>query len=125
MGLFGNKDRNKKNKKMNWNKIHTEKQLDEALAMSHDKPVMLFKHSTRCPISSMALNRIESEWDFSQDKIVPFYLDLIRHRDVSNAIASKLNILHASPQMIVVKDGKSVMDASHSEIRASLVTELV
>ncbi len=124
MGLFGFGGKEKK-ERMTWNKISSEKDLDEAIALSHDKPVMLFKHSTRCSISSMALSRIESEWDFSQEKIVPFYLDLIAHREVSNAIASKLNVFHASPQMIVVKGGKSMLDASHNEIRASLVKELV
>ena len=124
MGLFGFGGKEKK-EKMSWSKISSEKELDEAIALSHEKPVMLFKHSTRCSISSMALSRIESEWGFSQEEIVPFYLDLIAHREVSNEIASKLNVFHASPQMIVVKEGKSVMDASHNEIRASLVKELV
>ncbi|MDB9931533.1 bacillithiol system redox-active protein YtxJ [Flavobacteriales bacterium] len=124
MGLFGFGGKEKK-EKMSWSKISSEKELDEAIALSHEKPVMLFKHSTRCSISSMALSRIESEWGFSQEEIVPFYLDLIAHREVSNAIASKLNVFHASPQMILVKEGKSVMDASHNEIRASLVKELV
>jgi len=124
MGLFGFGNKEKK-ETMSWNKISSEKELEEAISLSHEKPVMLFKHSTRCSISSMALSRIESEWEFSEEKIVPFYLDLIAHRDVSNAIASKLNVFHASPQMIVVKEGKSVMDASHNEIRASLVKELI
>ena len=124
MGLFGFGGKEKK-EKMSWSKISSEKELDEAIALSHEKPVMLFKHSTRCSISSMALSRIESKWGFSPEEIVPFYLDLIAHREVSNAIASKLNVFHASPQMIVVKEGESVMDASHNEIRASLVKELV
>ena len=124
MGLFGFGNKEKK-ETMSWNKISSEKELEEAISLSHEKPVMFFKHSTRCSISSMALSRIESEWEFSEEKIVPFYLDLIAHRDVSNAIASKLNVFHASPQMIVVKEGKSVMDASHNEIRASLVKELI
>lgn len=124
MGLFnfGNKE---KKAPMVWNKLNSLADLDEAIALSHSKSVMLFKHSTRCSISSMALSRIESEWNYSDEEVLPFYLDLIAHRDVSNAIASKLNVFHASPQMIVVKNGKSVLDASHNEIRAKLVGEVV
>lgn len=120
MGIFS---RNKSEFKptMKWNKLESISDLDQAIELSFQKPVLLFKHSTRCSISSMALNRTESGWDISEEELAPFYLDLIAHRDVSAAIADKLNVFHQSPQIILVKAGKAVLDASHNEIRVDLI----
>jgi bacillithiol system protein YtxJ len=122
MGLLS---RNKSEKKssINWNKLETISELEMAIEKSFEIPVLLFKHSIRCSISSMALYRTESGWDLPQEKVMPFYLDLISHRDVSNSIAEKLNVFHASPQIILVKNGKAVLDASHNEIRVELIKE--
>lgn len=120
MGLF---NRNKKESKelIRWNELNNISDLDQAIELSFEKPVLLFKHSTRCSISSMALNRTESGWDIPEEELAPFYLDLIAHRDISAAIADKLNVFHQSPQIILVKEGKAVLDASHNEIRVDLI----
>jgi bacillithiol system protein YtxJ len=124
MGLFS-RDKKEINNSINWTELTTLAQLDDAITLSNETPVMLFKHSTRCSISSMALNRIESDWKFSEEEIIPFYLDLIAHRDISNAIAEKMNVFHASPQMFVVKNEKSVLDASHNSINTRIITEVI
>jgi len=124
MGLFSKKTSESK-KSINWTELTSVAQLDEVITLSVEKPVMLFKHSTRCSISSMALNRVEGDWNFSEEEITPFYLDLIAHRDVSAAIAEKFNVFHASPQMIVVKNGKSVLDASHNSINTRIIKEVI
>ena len=124
MGLFGFGSKVKKNS-ISWKRLTNLEELKAAIEESNDKPVMLFKHSIRCSISSMALNRIESQWDFSQDEIQPYYLDLITYRNVSDEIASTLNIVHASPQMIVLKEGKPVLDASHNEIQVDLIKDIL
>ncbi len=120
MGIFS---RNKSEFKptLKWNNLESISDLDQAIELSFQKPVLLFKHSTRCSISSMALNRTESGWDISEEELAPFYLDLIAHRDVSAAIADKLNVFHQSPQIVLVKEGKAVLDASHNEIRVDLI----
>ena len=120
MGIFS---RNKSESKpsLKWNKLESISDLDQAIELSFQIPVLLFKHSTRCSISSMALNRTESGWDISEEELAPFYLDLIAHRDVSAAIADKLNVFHQSPQIVLVKEGKAVLDASHNEIRVDLI----
>ncbi|MDA9261975.1 bacillithiol system redox-active protein YtxJ [Flavobacteriales bacterium] len=124
MGLFSRKT-NENKKSINWTELTSVAQLDDVITMSEEKPVMLFKHSTRCSISAMALNRVEGDWGFSEKEITPFYLDLIAHRDVSAAIADKFNVFHASPQMIVVKNGKSVLDASHNSINTRIIKEVI
>lgn len=102
---------------MNWNKLDSPEQLQEIIKNSDTTPVVIFKHSTRCSISSMALSRFERQWN--QEKIgnaAPFYLDLIQYRNVSNLIAEELGITHESPQVLLVENGKCTYHASHSSI---------
>lgn len=106
-----------------WHQLEDMNQLDELLASSSSRTVMILKHSTRCSISSMAKRRLEREWDLEDQEVQAWYLDLIAHRDVSNAIAEKLGVEHQSPQIILIKDGKAVLDQSHNGISASDVRE--
>lgn len=117
MGLFGKRVKKEETAKIEWNHLTDINQLNEVAELSKDKTVLLFKHSTRCSISSMALSRLEREWD--KTEVVPYYLDLIAHRDISNEIANKFDVFHQSPQAIVLKNGKAVYDASHSGINFS------
>jgi bacillithiol system protein YtxJ len=79
----------------------------------------LFKHSTRCSISQMALNRMQKT-NFFKEKNIPFYyLDLIRHRDVSDSIAEKLRVEHESPQLLLIKNGTCMASESHNGISES------
>ena len=100
-----------------WIQLSTENTLDEILESSLQKPVIIFKHSTRCSISSMALSRFEREWDSSQH-IQLFYLDLIAFRQLSNEISEVLNVEHQSPQLILLNQGKVIYTASHNGISA-------
>lgn len=99
---------------MEWNEMETRKDFERALERSHQQPVMLFKHSTRCPVSSMARKLTEQRWN--HPGIAAYHLDLIAHRDVSNAIAEVLAVDHESPQMILVKHGVVTQVLSHSAI---------
>lgn len=99
---------------MNWIQLTSEEQLEEIKEKSKDKTQVIFKHSTRCSVSSMAKNRLErkefpGEADF-------YYLDLIANRTISSRVASDFNVYHESPQVLVIKDGKCVYDESHSGI---------
>lgn len=102
---------------MNWNQLNDSTILVKIKEESTQKPVLIFKHSTRCSISSMALNRLERSWeDDEMNQITPYYLDLISYREISNQIAEDFNIPHKSPQVILIKDGKAVYDNSHMGI---------
>jgi bacillithiol system protein YtxJ len=100
-----------------WIQLSTENTLDEIIELSFQKPVILFKHSTRCSISSMALSRFEREWD-SNLHVELFYLDLIAFRELSNEIARFLNVEHQSPQVLLLKNGEVTYNASHNGISA-------
>jgi bacillithiol system protein YtxJ len=104
--------------KIDWIPLTFVGQLDEIVALSSEKPVVLFKHSTRCSISRMALKRFESEYALD-DSVAVYILDLLEHRDISNEIASRFGVYHQSPQLLLIKNGKSVYDVSHSDIDAA------
>jgi bacillithiol system protein YtxJ len=102
---------------MNWNKLDSIEIVDKIIEESKEKPVVIFKHSTSCSISAMALNRLERSWNENEmTEVKPYYLDLISYRNVSNAVAEKFGIMHQSPQVLLIKDGKSVYDDSHMGI---------
>jgi bacillithiol system protein YtxJ len=122
MGFF-NRNKSENTSRITWNKLESLSDLEQAIEKSFEVPVLLFKHSVRCSISSMALNRTESRWEMSEEEVLPFYLDLISFREVSNAIADKFNVFHASPQIILVKNGQAILDASHNEIRVELIKQ--
>lgn len=114
--IFGNSEENKKvTGKINWIDLTDLGQLNEIVAASGEKPVVIFKHSTRCSVSRMALKQFENEFD-SAEKAETYFLDLIAYRDISNEIASRFQVMHQSPQLLLIKNGKSVYDVSHSDI---------
>ena len=102
---------------MNWNKITSIEQLDDIKEKSKDKNVLIFKHSTRCSVSSMAMNRLERAWKEEETReITPFYLDLVEYRDVSNEIQNTFKVIHESPQVLLIKNGDCIYDDSHMNI---------
>jgi bacillithiol system protein YtxJ len=110
--------------KMIWNNLTDFGQLGEIVFNSNEKPAVIFKHSTRCSVSRMALKQFENEFKLS-DKVTPYFLDLITYREISNEIESRFGVIHQSPQILLIKDGKSTFDASHSDIDAESLKELV
>ncbi|MBK6948932.1 MAG: bacillithiol system redox-active protein YtxJ [Haliscomenobacter sp.] len=106
-----------------WKVLQREEQLEELIALSHQRPVAIFKHSTRCGISAHAKYRLENEWGFSPEELEFFYLDLIAHRPLSNRIAQDFQVVHQSPQLILLRHGKAVFDASHHLISVALLRQ--
>lgn len=106
---------------MKWNKITTDEELQKAIVASETKPIVIFKYSSRCSISDRVLENFEMEWDEdsnnAEEKIEPYFLDLIRHRSISNDIARRFHVIHESPQVLAIKNGKSVYAESHGYIR--------
>lgn len=116
--IFGDSEnKNTNTSKINWIELTDLGQLNEIMELSHQQPVAIFKHSTRCSISRMALKQFENEFDL-EGTVTPYFLDLINHRDISNEIAVRFDVYHQSPQLLLIKEGKSVYDASHSDIDA-------
>ena len=108
-----------------WNKITSIDDLKDIDASSHHQVCMILKHSTRCSISSMALSRLESHWNTNVTEVKAYYLDLIAHRGVSNAIAETYKVHHESPQILLIKDGNCFHDASHLDISVDEIEEVL
>lgn len=113
--IFGNNEPQKEESKMEWFPLNEINQLDEIIAESKENPVLIFKHSTRCIISRTVLKNFEKEFDL-EGNVKPYFLDLLEFRSISNEIASLFNVTHQSPQLILVKDGKAIYNASHDNI---------
>ena len=116
------KNKNKDAARSGWNHFNSIDHLQEIEALSYDQTVGIFKHSTRCSISAMAKSRMEHGMSATTPPI--YLLDLITYRAVSNEIADRYSIRHESPQLILLKDGKPIYNASHSEINMGDITTL-
>ena len=103
-----------KQETLSWPTLESEADLERAIEASKERPVVLFKHSTRCSISFMAKARLQDAKEADPPQI--YYLDLLAHRDISNLIAERFDVVHQSPQVIVIKDGYAIYDASHGTI---------
>ncbi len=86
-------------------------QWQEILALSQETPIFIFKHSSRCGISSVVLSRFEKQISKRDDSY--YQLHIQAQRDLSNWLAEELNIRHESPQLIVIKNAKVIAYDSH------------
>ena len=102
---------------MNWTELKAFDQLEEIKKESAEKPVLIFKHSTRCNISRATLDRLERHWnDKEMSHVKAYFLDLLSNRHISNLLSDLFKVEHESPQILVIANGKSVLDLSHFEI---------
>jgi bacillithiol system protein YtxJ len=106
---------------MQWIHLTDEEQLKQIITNSEAKPQVIFKHSTRCSISSVAYQRLQKAQQ--PEGIDFYYLDLLAHRPLSNRIADVFRVHHESPQVLVIRDGKCVYDESHLAISMMDIVE--
>ena len=106
---------------MNWIPLKDETGLQEIKNRSAEKTQVIFKHSTRCSISSMALNRLERAT--APDSIDFNYLDLLTYRDLSLRVANEFSVEHESPQILIIKNGECVYDESHTGISMDQISQ--
>ncbi|WP_029286410.1 bacillithiol system redox-active protein YtxJ [Pedobacter sp. R20-19] len=108
---------------MTWVNLTSLDQLNEI--KSAEGYNLIFKHSTRCSISMMAKRNFEFNWEVIPEDTTLYFLDLISYREISNSIAEIFNVAHQSPQILLIKDGECVLEASHSDISAEEVAEVI
>lgn len=122
MGLFdkfkGKKDQEEK-KANPWIPLTEMSQLDEILENSKTKTQAIFKHSTRCGISSMVMRGFDGPNFPTSEQADVYYLDLLNYRPISMAIQDKFGVVHQSPQLIVVNNGEVTHTASHHDINVN------
>ena len=106
-----------------WKILQTEDQLDALMQQSKNKPVVIFKHSISCGISANIKYQLEKHWDFTEEELEFHYLDLITYRPISNKIEAITGVIHQSPQIIVLKNGKAVFNTSHHLISVAAIRQ--
>jgi len=112
--LFGKQSNKVSRPRLSWLPLNDTEQIDQIILNSKSKYQAIFKHSTRCGVSSGVLRQFERQEN--SDAIDFYFLDLLSHRAVSDEIASRLGVIHQSPQLIVLKNGSVSNHASHYDI---------
>jgi bacillithiol system protein YtxJ len=100
-------------------------ELDHALDESRERPVLLFKHSLTCPISTRAFDELRSYLNNADPRISYKLITVQTARAVSDETASRLRIEHKSPQAILVRNGRELWNASHYDITASALDQAI
>ena len=114
--LFGGSTEPKDTKTLPWISLINTDQLHDIEMRSKTKPQVIFKYSTRCGINRVVMNRFVEDYGYSGEAFDLYYLDIIGYREISNAIAHRFNVVHESPQVLVIKNGTVVAQASHGAI---------
>jgi len=124
MGLFDSFLSNNSN---NWPgpKLENIDQLNTIVEASFLTPQLIFKHSTRCSVSRFVLNEFKSGYSFSEVDFTAHFLDLLRYREISNAVAQQFDVVHQSPQLLIIKNGKAVAYASHENVNKIKLTDFL
>ena len=114
--FFGSKETETKKSNVNWIPLTSLDQIDEIKEQSNSETILIFKHSTRCGISSMVIKRFEKLFDESMNNIKVYYLDLLSYRDVSDEVGYTFQVMHQSPQLLIIRNETTVALASHYDI---------
>ena len=123
--IFGKSVSKEKKSSLPWISLNKSEQLNELEKKSEQKSQIIFKHSNRCGISRAVLNAFESDYAI-EDKLVDLYfVNVLEHREVSNKIAATFQVVHQSPQLLIIKKGKVVHHASHGDIAAGSLANFI
>ncbi|MEM9887521.1 MAG: bacillithiol system redox-active protein YtxJ [Bacteroidota bacterium] len=101
---------------MDWIDLSTPKQIQDIQEKSSAVPCLIYKHSTTCSISMMARMRLERAWAFEKEEVLPYFLNVLDYRSLSDAVSDTFHIEHESPQILLIRDGSCVHQASHFDI---------
>jgi bacillithiol system protein YtxJ len=108
----------------NWNKLSSIAAVHDIIEASHQSPQLIFKHSIRCNLSGSIQHHLE-QWYHPEKPLTFYYLDLIKYREVSDFIEQHFDILHESPQVILLVGGEPVFNTSHFRIKGELLDQVV
>lgn len=108
-----------------WHVLSEMKQLDELVEQSKTMPVAIFKHSTTCGISKMVFRNFERSYTLTDAQMKLYYLDLKAYRDISNEVGYRFQVIHQSPQLLVIKNGVAVAHSSHHSIQAAALDKFM
>lgn len=108
-----------------WHVLGTMDQLEAIIDESKEKPVVIFKHSTRCGISRGVLKLFERNYTYTDEQVKLYFLDLLQNRDISNEIATRFAVRHESPQMLIIRDGSVMYHNSHHAVEPTKIADFL
>lgn len=115
--IFGNKtSKEVEETYLNWTPLISVDEINTIKEISKRQAILIFKHSTRCGISRVVIKKFESLFNEENKQLKVYYLDLLNFREVSSKLSEVFQVIHQSPQLLVIKNGISVNDESHFEI---------
>ena len=115
--IFGDKTSKKVEETyLSWTPLISEEEINTIKEISINQSILIFKHSTRCGISRMVIKQFESLFNEENKQLKVYYLDLLNFREVSSKLSEVFQVIHQSPQLLVIKNGISVYNESHYEI---------
>ena len=115
--IFGDKTSKKVEETyLSWTPLISEEEINTIKEISINQSILIFKHSTRCGISRMIIKQFESLFNEENKQLKVYYLDLLNFREVSSKLSEVFQVIHQSPQLLVIKNGISVYNESHYEI---------
>jgi bacillithiol system protein YtxJ len=126
--IFGGKEENRKEEKksfLHWIPLNSVTQLEEIKKESSTHSILMFKHSTRCGISNMVIKQFEKLFTEEHQNLKVYYLDLLNYRDISAEIGAMFQVMHQSPQLLVIKNEVCVYHASHQDIIETDLTRFI
>ena len=116
--IFGTSSSEKEERELyiNWIPLNSLEQLKEISKLSKTETIAIFKHSTRCSISRGVVKQFENSFGEDLSTLKVYYLDLLSFREISNEVGYQFQVLHQSPQLLVIKNEVVVTHASHYDI---------
>jgi len=114
--IFGSKESSVQENRVHWIPLTSVDQINEVKELSKSETVLIFKHSTRCGISSMVIKRFENMFNESTRNVKVYYLDLLNYRSISDEVGYAFQAMHQSPQLLVIRNETAVVNASHYDI---------
>jgi bacillithiol system protein YtxJ len=110
---------------IHWKALTSLSELQDLIRDSYHTKVLIFKHSTRCSVSTIAKMRLEDQWhEMLTENPTVYLLDVIADRDLSRQVAQKFEVYHESPQILLIRNGECTHDASHFDITVDELKEV-
>lgn len=113
------------NRDIQWKAVQKPEDLDEMERYSANRPVILFKHSTRCGLSHEVKDKLEEEWSATNHSALFYYLDILEYRALSDEVEHRWRIAHQSPQLIILSDQEVLFHGSHRSITAKRIEKVL
>lgn len=106
---------------LNWKSLSTRAEFNRLVEDSREKPALIFKHRPSSPESTQALQKLESEWTISPENLDLYLLDVMKDKDVNEAVTEMAGVINEYPQVLLFADGVTMYDESREMINVKKI----